>query len=711
MTEQQAKLIDFDTELDTDEDATSLEEGQLYDFITSQPVKDTATERTLQTVARSLVDEYGFDQSQLEREQTVVYELLTDQGKPRKTRSKVSTAVYAADTAHDDTDNIIRICLVQAPNTRASDRKNGEAKLEEIMGALKNCDFGLWTNGADLIFKQKLTGDGRIQPEYVDLYDLPGAGEDASDLDKPDRQARRIATGDNLQRTFARIHDYIFGNQGLKKDVAFWQILNLFFCKIHDERSTGRRRFWVKGAERNMREGQRAIAARIKELFAEVKQDERYTRIFSERDSIDLEDRVLAYVVGELSRYNLLDTDVDIKGAAYEEITASMLKSQRGQFFTPTNVIRLMVQMIDPGGDADLTDPTNWPRILDPACGSGRFLTYALDHLRRKLADQLYPDEHELLRIHRLNADPEATQLLRDYAAQCLYGIDFDPDLRRAARMNMILNNDGHGNIFSFNSLEYPLLLPDQSRGRLKREFASTDQGAPDAVRMKLEADFDSFDVVFSNPPFGAKIPVDDPDILEQFDLAHQWQQDDEGRWLKSSTLQRSVPPEILFVERCVQWVRPGTGLVAIVLPDGILGNPNAEYIRYWILRYCQVLASVDLPVEAFLPQVGVQASLLFLRRKSQEELDVEALGKPQDYAVFMAVAEKVGHDRRGNEIYERDPDGAEKVFIEERDVKRRRKDDWGVVRTMVQEKRVDDDLRHIAKTYHHYKQSGMVPA
>ena len=91
------------------------------------------------------------------------------------------------------------------------------------------------------------------------------------------------------------------------------------------------------------------------------------------------------------------------------------------------------------------------------------------------------------------------------------------------------------------------------------------------------------------------------------------------------------------------------TGKVAIVLPDGILGNPDAEPIRYWILSNCQVLASVDLPVEAFLPQVGVQASLLFLRRKSQAEMDAEAMGRVEDYPVFMAIAETVGHDRRGN--------------------------------------------------------------
>lgn len=687
-----------------EDDTETIEEGQLYDFITGEPVKDSAAERTLQVVARSLVDEYGFEQEQLERDYKIIYELTDESGKTRKYRPKIDVAIFAAESDHDEQDEITHVCLVQTPKTKATDRKKGVFQLEQVMGALPKCNYGLWTNGTDLVFKQKLTGGGRLQPEYVDLYDLPGEGETAASLDDPERPIGRIATGDNLQRTFARIHDYIYGNQGLKKDVAFWQILNLFFCKIHDERTTGSRRFWVKGTERNTRDGQRAIAARIKELFAEVKADKRYSRIFSERDSIDLDDRVLAYVVGELSRYNLLNTDVDIKGAAYEEITASMLKAQRGQFFTPTNVIRLMVQMIDPGEDKDLTDPRNWPRILDPACGSGRFLTYALDHIRHKLAEQLFPDEHPLLRIHRLNADEKATKLLQNYAEQCLYGIDFDPDLRRAARMNMILNNDGHGNIFSFNSLEFPLMLEERRRGKLKRQHRSTDVSEQsDPVRMRLEGDFDSFDIVFTNPPFGGKIPIDDPDILEQFDLAYTWNEDDDGHWAKGN-LQRSVPPEILFVERCVNWVKPETGLVAIVLPDGILGNPNAEYIRRWILQRCQVIASVDLPVEAFLPQVGVQASLLFLRRKSQTEIDLEKQERGSDYNVFMAVAEKVGHDRRGNDIYERDPDGAEKVYTETRDVLRRRRGKMKPVQATVQEKRIDDDLPRIVEAYLEYK-------
>jgi hypothetical protein len=102
---------------------------------------------------------------------------------------------------------------------------------------------------------------------------------------------------------------------------------------------------------------------------------------------------------------------------------------------------------------------TRQARSVDSACGSGRFLTYALDYVRHKIADQLFPNEHPLLRVRRLDDDEQSAELVGEYARQCLYGIDFDPDLKRASRMNMLLNNDRHGNILSFNSLEYPTML------------------------------------------------------------------------------------------------------------------------------------------------------------------------------------------------------------------------------------------------------------
>lgn len=708
----------LDTSSDEFESSESLAENQLYDFITNQPVKDTPVERVVQVVARSLVDEYEFDHTQLQRDQTVTYEVFDEQGKTRKVRRKINIAVFAEGASREDQNRIIRACIIQTPGTKASDPRKGVYLLEEVMGGLSACDYGLWTNGTDLVFKHKLTGDLRLQPDYEDLYDLPGSGETAVDLDDPERPTGRIATGENLQRAFARVHDYIYGNQGLKKDAAFWQVLNLIFCKIHDERTSGTRRFWVKGTERNDTDGQAAIAKRIKELFEEVKNDPNYRSVFTERDQIELNDRVLSFAVGEFSRYNLLQTDVDVKGAAYEEITSSMLKSQRGQFFTPTNVIRCMIEMLDPGGEFDLTNDNNWPRILDPACGSGRFLTYALDHVRRKMASQLFPNDHPSIQTLHMDRHHQYNSLAHEYARRCLFGIDFDPDLKRAARMNMILNNDGHGNILSFNSLEYPLMLGGKSISELRSRYTSQPStrepsegpDLPDAVRARMDADLGTFDFVFTNPPFGAKIPIDDPRILKQFDLGHRWVKDEE-RWIRTSDLQSRVSPEILFVERCVQWVKPGTGKVAIVLPDGILGNPDAASIRYWILTHCQVLASVDLPVEAFLPQVGVQASLLFLRRKSQEEMDAEVMGSHQVYDVFMAVAERVGHDRRGNTIYDRDADGAEIVFSSTKTILRRRRGRQlpTPVETPVQEKRVDDDLPKISKAYRRFIKTGQV--
>lgn len=271
----------------------------------------------------------------------------------------------------------------------------------------------------------------------------------------------------------------------------------------------------------------------------------------------------------------------------------------------------------------------------------------------------------------------------------------------------MILNNDGHGNILSFNSLEFPLML-HAVPAKLRDEFAGRQRETwPDPVRARLDADLGTFDFVFTNPPFGAKIPIDDADILRQFDLGHRWSQDIEGRWVRSGDLQSRVAPEVLFIERCVQWVKPGTGKVAIVLPDGILGNPDAESIRAWILDHCQVLASVDLPVEAFLPQVGVQASLLFLRRKSQAERDAEALGRRAGYDVFMAIAETVGHDRRGNDLYVRDADGAELIYTVEREVLRRRARRNVVQTVTTRERKLDDDLPRIAEAYREYCVTG----
>lgn len=209
-------------------------------------------------------------------------------------------------------------------------------------------------------------------------------------------------------------------------------------------------------------------------------------------------------------------------------------------------------------------------------------------------------------------------------------------------------------------------------------------------------------DLIFTNPPFGSKIPIDDPTILEAYDLGHVWQYDNEDdRWIRTEAVQASQPPEILFIERCVRFLKPGTGRCAIVLPDGILGSPGLGYVREWILRNTRILASIDLHPDTFQPHVSIQTSVLVLERKSAEEVAVEtAAGRINDYEVFMAIANHIGHDKRGNVTYVRDRHGNE--IVEEVNETRKEYDSGRAIYTKqrTQRKVVDDNTLQIAQAF-----------
>jgi type I restriction enzyme M protein len=188
-----------------------------------------------------------------------------------------------------------------------------------------------------------------------------------------------------------------------------------------------------------------------------------------------------------------------------------------------------------------------------------------------------------------------------------------------------------------------------------------------------------------------------DFEISKRYELGHNWSKDTYGNFVMGNA-SSSEAPEVLFIEQCYNFLKPG-GRVAIVLPDGILGNPNTEYVRSWILKHFKLLASVDLPIETFLPQVGVQASVLFLQKKSVAEIEAAING--EDYDVFMAIVEKVGKDRRGVPIYKRDEDGAELLFDELKEILLN--DKTGVPRLIQRKTRVkqlDDELPETSKAY-----------
>lgn len=653
-----------------------LEDNQILCVLTGEAKKTSSKEENLQSTIRMLNEEYGFDLTDMERDFTITF-VDPETGKNKK--QKVELVIFDKATDHVQ-ENIIRIATVQDEKTKDNDKKKGvRYTLENAMAALDQCEFGLWTNGIDIKYLQREDDDFGFDYKFSDLSDIPGFGEDINDLERPERSHSRKPANDSLIKVFKRSHDYIYGNEGRKKD-AFWQLLYLIFCKLYDEKRrftdhekgiSYRKKFWVGVKEQNTNEGRKAVADRIRSLFDELKKDNIFSGVFDGNESIDLTDKGLAFIAGELAKYSFLDATVDVKGLAYETIVSNTLKQEAGQFFTPRNIVRAMVEMLNPNENT---------RVLDPACGSGGFLVMVLDHVRKKIASEMYPEFDEVLITEKYNSY-EVNERVRQYAENSIFGFDFDPDLKKAARMNMVMAGDGHANIFHVNSLAYPNWEHPQEIEKIKSAIEKSLKEMKDISNNYTPDARGKFDMVFTNPPFGTKVKVD-KEIAERYYLSRY-----------------SDAPEVLFIEACYDFLKEG-GKMAIVLPDGILGNPNTLPVREWILDKFKILASVDLAVEAFLPQVGVQASLLFLEKKTENQRNLVHDGG-EDYDVFMAIAEKLGKDRRGVPIYVRDEDGAEILFESEKKYLAYNEQGKTYVKSRKEKiKMLDDDLPKIVNAY-----------
>ncbi|WP_313386006.1 methylation-associated defense system DNA methyltransferase MAD2 [Chishuiella sp.] len=653
-----------------------LEDNQVMCILTAKARKATSQENNLQSIIRMLNEEYGFELSDMERDFNIIY---TDPDTGKNKKQKIDLVIFEKGKSHEQ-DFIVRIAIVQDEKIKENDKKKGVIiTLENALAAVDNCEFGLWTNGTDIKYLQREEDDFG-NDTFSDLSDFPGFGETLEDLNRGDRSHSRKPANDSLIKVFKRSHDYIYGNEGRKKD-AFWQLLYLIFCKLYDEKRrfmdlpngiSYRRYFWVGVKEQNTAEGRKAVADRIKNIFRELKREGTFSDVFDGNEAIELTDKGIAFIAGELAKYSFLDASVDVKGLAYETIVSNTLKQEAGQFFTPRNIIKAMVEMMNPNENT---------RVLDPACGSGGFLVMVLDHVRKQIAEKLYPEiTDEVLLAAKYNSY-EVNERVREYAENSIFGFDFDPDLKKAARMNMVMAGDGHANIFHVNSLAYPNWEHPTEIEKIEKAINRSLKAMKDDEGIYGNSAREKFDIIFTNPPFGAKVKVDE-EIAEYYELSKY-----------------STAPEVLFIEACYNFLKEG-GKMAIVLPDSILGNPNTLGVREWILDKFKILASIDLAVEAFLPQVGVQASLLFLQKKSSNERNIAHEGN-EDYEVFMAIAEKLGKDRRGFPIYQRDNDGVELLFeIETKYLIYRPNGSKEVKLRKEKIKKLDDDLRQITKAY-----------
>jgi len=614
----------------------TVPDNKICDYIDEVFRKDTPEEYVRQIIEKRLVNELKYTRKQIKIE----YMLHAGSQKPR-----VDIAVWDKACVDLTQENIKIIIECKKEAISADSVKDGIGQLKSYMSVCANCEWGMWTNSKEkFVFRKTIDASGHIS--FDDYNDIPDASGNIDNIDRPKRNNLNNAYDDNLLLVFRRCHNYIAANDGLQKQPAFFEFLKVIFCKIEDEHNIPHPlEFYATSKERKSQDGQLTVVNRISRIFDKVKA--KYKNFFDANDKIKLTPRSLAYVVSELQGYNLLNTHIDIKGKAYEEIVGANLRGDRGEFFTPRNIMKMAVEMVNPKENE---------RILDSSCGTGGFLVLAMTHV----VNQLRLDFEKDLGIAYSDWPQEYINnyisRAQEIAANNYFGFDINPDLVKATKMNMVMNNDGSGNILQCNSLLPPHEWPEQT---FKAPLANAFGIGKDSIVNFNSISF--FDVILTNPPFGSKMPITDEAILKQFEVAHIWEKDKKNdMWIMTDRLQSSVPPEILFIERCTQFLVPG-GRMGIILPDAILGSPGLGYIRDWLIKNHRIIASIDLHQDTFQPHNGTQTSLLLLQKKTQEQKDIEEKrGQMADYNIFMAMVEKIGHDKRGNPLFKRDKEGNE---------------------------------------------------
>ena len=395
-------------------------------------------------------------------------------------------------------------------------------------------EIGVWFNGLEHAYLRKVYHkDGRRT--YQDLPSIPRYGQRIEDIGLFKRRDLKVPS--DLKAVFRDLRNHLAGNvTGITRDEALaQQIINLLFCKIYDEINTGAND--VVTFRSGIDEPTREVRKRILALFDDkVKED--FNDVFDKTDAITIDAESLVYVVGELENYCITEAPRDAVGDAFEVFIGPALRGGEGQFFTPRNVVRMMI---------DILDPEPGEMILDPACGSGGFLIMALEHVWKKLEAQAKAKGWSPVQLDRKK---------RDIASKCFRGIDKDSFLAKVTKAYMAIIGDGRGGVFCENSL-----LPPNDWHHATR----------DSIKIG------SFNVVLTNPPFGTKIPIKGERVLAQYELGYKWKKDKKtGKVEKTNTLHEDQPPQILFLERCLQFLKPG-GRLGIVLPESCLWN---AYIR-----------------------------------------------------------------------------------------------------------------------------------
>lgn len=395
-----------------------------------------------------------------------------------------------------------------------------------------------------------------------------------------------------LTRRFKQAHEALWAGGQLNPSEAFDELDKLIFCKIWDERKPRRMgepydfQIITVPKEEEKNETQRRLIEndnlykRIIALYEEGRKKDQ--EVF--RDNIRLTPEKIRTVVGYLESVNLGETDLDSKGRAFETFMGSFFRGNFGQYFTPREIVQFIVDVLPIKHDT---------KVLDTSCGSGGFLLYALNKVRNQ-ATELYPNYKTDTRQYR-----HWFTYWHDFAEKNLYGIEISEQISRAAKMNMIIHDDGHTNVITSDGLvsDEAIIAKTNNQG----------------------FQYGTFDFIITNPPFGSTIRQSEQAYLKTYQLGKK-----EEDWLAVSTPPQNIrdgqSTEVLFIEQDYKFLKEG-GYLAIVIPDGILTNSSMQYVRNQVENWFRIIAIVSMPQTAFMANgAGVKSSVLFLKKWTRKE-------------------------------------------------------------------------------------------
>lgn len=482
-------------------------------------------------------------------------------------------------------------------------RLDGIEQLKVYMNAT-GCRLGLWSNGdaPHVYFLRIAAKEHEEEATWRELRNVPRKNETLADVDSPITRADLEPTKDFLS-IIRECENYIKAHEGVD---AFDELFKLIFAKLYDERANLKNDTSPAQFRVGVLEAPQEAKQRVLKLFD--KAADRWSGVFKEGERLSLGAESLAFCVSALQKSYLLKSDADILGAAFEVMINPGMKGDKGQYFTPRHVVNMCI---------DILSPKDGETILDPSCGSGGFLVSAMSRVYKNIeADRDDPSE--------------IVENKKDYAIECVFGMDYDPLIAKVAKAYMLIWGDGRSNISVCDGLN--------------QENWDSETKAKFLVNTGAKQELRKFDIIATNPPFAGDISSDS--TLSKYELARK--ESKGGGKKRVNKLSRDK----LFIERCINMLNPH-GRMAIVLPRGIFKNYGDEYIRRYMLKHCKILAVIGLGSDMFKPFTNTKTCVAILQRREHPLKDIKLVMSDPD--PIFCMTEKPGKDRSGNLILDSD--------------------------------------------------------